>query len=151
MLDYQRVCLPEADGFVGLECMCIQWFHGGIMVFYTEYLVGFKQQYEMGEFHSHENTPIAGWFISWKIPKKNGWFGGIPISRFVWKLWRFFWGGWQIEWIYAECDCVWEWKTTWSYFSIIIWLVVWNFFSMFPYIGNNHPLWLWLIFFRGVG
>jgi hypothetical protein len=27
------------------------------------------------------DTPIAGWFISWKIPNKNGWFGGVtPIS-----------------------------------------------------------------------
>ena len=24
-------------------------------------------------------TPIAGWFISWKIPSINGWFGGTPI------------------------------------------------------------------------
>jgi hypothetical protein len=48
----------------------VSWWYN--MVFYTEYLVGFKQQYEMGEFHSHGNTPIAGWFISWKIPKKNG-------------------------------------------------------------------------------
>ena len=25
-------------------------------------------------------TPIAGWFISWNIPRKNGWFRGTPIS-----------------------------------------------------------------------
>ena len=25
-------------------------------------------------------TPIAGWFIWWKIPSGNGWFGGTPIS-----------------------------------------------------------------------
>ena len=31
----------------------------------------------------------------------------------------------------------------------IIWLVVWNMFY-FPYIGNNHPNWLILVFFRGV-
>ena len=31
---------------------------------------------------------------------------------------------------------------------IIIWLVVWNIFFIFPYIGNNHPD--WLIFFRRV-
>ena len=31
---------------------------------------------------------------------------------------------------------------------IIIRLVVWIIFSLFPYIGNNHPN--WLIFFRGV-
>ena len=29
-----------------------------------------------------------------------------------------------------------------------IWLVVWNIWIIFPYIGNNHPN--WLIFFRGV-
>ena len=23
---------------------------------------------EIGGFHSHRGTPIAGWFISWKIP-----------------------------------------------------------------------------------
>ena len=28
------------------------------------------------------------------------------------------------------------------------WLVVWNIFFIFPYVGNNHPN--WLIFFRGV-
>ena len=32
--------------------------------------------------------------------------------------------------------------------GIVIWLVVWNFNFIFPYIGNNHPN--WLIFFRGV-
>ena len=32
-----------------------------------------------GGFH-HGATPIAGWFISWKIPISNGWwFGGPPI------------------------------------------------------------------------
>ena len=25
-------------------------------------------------------NPIAGWFISWNIPRKNGWFRGTPIS-----------------------------------------------------------------------
>ena len=29
------------------------------------------------------------------------------------------------------------------------WLVVWNIWIIFPYIGNNHPK--WLIIFRGVG
>ena len=24
-------------------------------------------------------TPIYGWFISWTIPSRNGWFGGTPI------------------------------------------------------------------------
>ena len=32
-----------------------------------------------GGFHSHGGTPIGGWFISWKIPSRNGWFGGTPI------------------------------------------------------------------------
>ena len=32
--------------------------------------------------------------------------------------------------------------------SYIYWLVVWNMFFMFPYIGNGNPN--WLIFFRGV-
>ena len=33
-------------------------------------------------------------------------------------------------------------------FRMDIWLVVWNIFFTFPYIGNNHPI--WLIFFRRV-
>ena len=33
-----------------------------------------------GGFLSHVGTPIAGWFISWKIEKINGWFGGTPFS-----------------------------------------------------------------------
>jgi hypothetical protein len=28
------------------------------------------------------------------------------------------------------------------------WLVVWNMAFIFPYIGNNNPI--WIIFFRGV-
>ena len=30
-------------------------------------------------FHSHGGTPRAGWFISGKIPSRNGWFGGTPM------------------------------------------------------------------------
>ena len=25
-------------------------------------------------------TPIAGWFISWKIPSRNGWWLGVPCT-----------------------------------------------------------------------
>ena len=32
-----------------------------------------------------------------------------------------------------------------------IWLVVWNIWIIFPYIGNNHPNWRTPSFFRGVG
>ena len=31
-----------------------------------------------GGFHNFGAPPIAGWFISWKIPSINGWFGGKP-------------------------------------------------------------------------
>ena len=32
-----------------------------------------------GGFHSHGGTPIAGWFIWWKLPQnKNGWLGVPP-------------------------------------------------------------------------
>ena len=34
-------------------------------------------------FHSHGDTPIAGWFISWKILIKNGWVRGTPPH--LWK------------------------------------------------------------------
>jgi hypothetical protein len=34
--------------------------------------------------------------------------------------------------------------------TITIWLVVWNIFCIFPYIGNNHPNWRTPSFFRGV-
>ena len=36
----------------------------------------------------------------------------------------------------------------WMYANVYIWLVVWNIFYDFPYIGNSNPN--WLIFFRGV-
>ena len=43
-------------------------------------------------FHSHGGTPIAGWFISSKIPSRNGWwlgaphdFGKPPISSIIMK------------------------------------------------------------------
>ena len=32
---------------------------------------------------------------------------------------------------------------------MMIWLVVWNIWIIFPYIGNNHPYWLHNIFQRG--
>ena len=41
--------------------------------------------------------------------------------------------------------------TSWDDYEMILhpsWLVVWNIFVMFPYIGNSNPN--WLIFFRGV-
>ena len=38
----------------------------------------FDQHVSFGGFHSHGETPI-GWFISWNIPNKNGWFGGKAL------------------------------------------------------------------------
>ena len=29
-------------------------------------------------FHGHGGTPIAGWFMSWKIPSRSGWYLGVP-------------------------------------------------------------------------
>ena len=40
--------------------------------------------------HSHGDTPIAGWFISWKIPSRNGWWLGLP----PWLRKPPFWRGW---------------------------------------------------------
>ena len=31
-----------------------------------------------GGFHCHGGTPIAGWFISGKVPSRNGWWLGVP-------------------------------------------------------------------------
>ena len=42
-------------------------------------------------------------------------------------------------------------KSNWKHipsYSIYHWLVVWKMNFIFPYIGNNHPI--WRIFFRGV-
>ena len=36
----------------------------------------------IGGFHQW-GTPIAGWFISWKIPARSGWFEGTPISGHI--------------------------------------------------------------------
>ena len=36
----------------------------------------------------------------------------------------------------------------WPITMVYHWLVVWNMAFIFPYIGNNNPI--WLIFFRGV-
>jgi hypothetical protein len=38
----------------------------------------FPQDLDM-EVSWNGGTPFAGWFISWKIPSRNGWFGGTPI------------------------------------------------------------------------
>ena len=40
------------------------------------------------------------------------------------------------------CFARWHGEDNW------VWLVVWNIWIIFPYIGNNHPN--WLIFLRGV-
>ena len=34
-----------------------------------------------GGFLSHGGTPIAGWFISWKPPSRNGWCLGVPLFQ----------------------------------------------------------------------
>ena len=48
---------------------------------------------------SNNRIPIASWFISWKIPSRNGWWLGVPpcMETPRWELddrWRTF-GGWE--------------------------------------------------------
>ena len=73
----------------------------------STFFYGFKPHYHCWsslihmEVSINGGTPIAGWFILWKIPRKNGWFRGTPFSRKyerkVWKTQENLWMGGLIQ------------------------------------------------------
>jgi hypothetical protein len=82
---------------------------------------------------ANRNRWPPGPLAPWRPPWLAG-YGGYPNQFYAWRLSE---GRPKAQ------------KTVVLFDVHIIWLVVWNIWNIFPYVGNNHPI--WLIFFRGVG
>ena len=94
---------------------------------------------------THGESPIVGWFISWKIPSLNGWFRGTPYDSGKDAEW-FRNQGWFLQpkpvdsetsWAMIRKPAEWfgnQWETsTWGFPKIGVPPVIIHFSGIFPY------------------